>query len=106
MAKELKTNNMKKNPVLMKATKGSSMQMNYGSPAKNVEKKMTAEEKQAASLAAAEKTEGITVSEKKYTDATNEYKTKGNKATRDHIASGGKVLRMSDGSLKLTKSTN
>ena len=27
---------MKKNPVLMKATKGSAMQMNYGSPAKKI----------------------------------------------------------------------
>lgn len=75
----------------------------YASPAKDNE--MTAEQKQAASLAAAEKTEGITVSAKKYTDVTNEYKTKGNQKTRDHIASGGKVEKGADGSLRLTNAS-
>jgi len=78
----------------------------YASPAKTDKKKMTAEEMQAASLAAAEKTEGITVSSKKYTDVTDEYAKKGSASTREHIASGGKVKKAADGSLKLTKSTN
>ena len=34
-------------------------------------------------------------------DVTEEYKTKGNKSTRDHIAKGGKVFRAADGSLTL-----
>lgn len=34
-------------------------------------------------------------------DVTEEYKTKGNKNTRDHIAKGGKVFRAADGSLTL-----
>ena len=40
------------------------------------------------------------------TDVTAEYAKKGSSETRDHIASGGKVYRMPDGSLSLTKSTN
>jgi len=121
---------MKNSALKMSAKSGSPMQMNYAgmakdliggvmskkkeeetpaqyaSPAKTDKKKMTAEEMQAASLAAAEKTEGITVSSKKYTDVTDEYAKKGSASTREHIASGGKVKKAADGSLKLTKSTN
>ena len=38
-------------------------------------------------------------------DVTAKYKVEGNRSTRDHIASGGKVLQMPDGSLSLTKTT-
>jgi len=38
-------------------------------------------------------------------DVTVEYTKKGSKSTRDHIASGGRVLRMPDGSLALTTTT-
>jgi len=39
------------------------------------------------------------------TDVTPEYTKKGNKSTREHIASGGTVLRMPDGSLRLQMPT-
>ena len=38
-------------------------------------------------------------------DVTTEYTKSGNKSTRDHIAAGGKVLRMPDGSLALKSTT-
>ncbi len=37
------------------------------------------------------------------TDVTEEYKTKGNKATRDHIAKGGKVFKSDTGQIVLRK---
>ena len=39
----------------------------------------------------------------KGTDVTEEYKTKGNKATRDHIAKGGKVFKNNAGQIVLRK---
>ena len=39
----------------------------------------------------------------KNTDVTEEYKKKGNEATRKHIAEGGKVIKDKNGQLKLTK---
>jgi hypothetical protein len=39
----------------------------------------------------------------KGTDVTEEYKTKGNKAVRDHIAKGGKVFRNNAGQIVLRK---
>ena len=37
----------------------------------------------------------------KRTDVTEDYKTRGNKSTREHIKKGGKVFKNSDGSLSL-----
>ena len=42
----------------------------------------------------------------KNTDVTEEYKKKGNEATRKHIAEGGKVIKDKNGQLKLTKQGN
>tara|TARA_Y100001972_G_C7618073_1_gene309968 strand:+ start:74 stop:472 length:399 start_codon:yes stop_codon:yes gene_type:complete len=40
---------------------------------------------------------------KKEEDVTEEYKTKGNKNTRQHIADGGTVIRLANGSIVLRK---
>jgi len=39
----------------------------------------------------------------KNTDVTEEYRTKGNEATKAHIEAGGKVIRDSAGRLVLSK---
>ena len=41
----------------------------------------------------------MNMSPMKETDVTEEYKTKGNEATRKHIADGGRVIKKKDGSL-------
>ena len=55
---------------------------------KKVKKKQTAEEKQKI---------------QKWRNVTDEYKTKGSKATKRHIAAGGTVEMSADGSLRLVK---
>ena len=87
---------MGKSPFTMK---GSPMQRNFPSAFKAVEEKEGTpyETVKDASNTLTKTGQGI--------DVTAEYTEAGNESTRNHIASGGKVFRMPDGSLALRSTT-
>ena len=72
--------------------KGSPMQRNFG-----IDPKTAYDTVKDASNTLTKTGQGV--------DVTAEYTKTGNKSTRDHIASGGKVLKMPDGSLALKSAT-
>ena len=79
--------------------KGSPMQRNFGIGASpmRVDPKTAYDTVKDASNSLTKTGQGV--------DVTAEYTKTGSKSTRDHIASGGKVFRMPDGSLSLTTTT-
>ena len=85
-AMKMKKESMAKMKEAMAKMKKDPMMMKKGSPAKKVLDQVKVVGK---------RTQG--------TDVTEEYKTKGNKATRDHIAKGGKVFKNDAGQIVLRK---
>ena len=87
--------------------KGSPMQRNFPSAFKAGEEKEEPAKKSANETAYYEVKDASNTLTKtgQGVDVTTEYTKSGNKSTRDHIAAGGKVLRMPDGSLALKSTT-